>query len=179
MKQYYSWEKIVHLAHHDSLTGLPNRVLLLDRLSQTIVKANRKKRLFALLFLDLDGFKAINDSFGHEQGDMLLRNVANRLRETFRESDTVARMGGDEFTIILEDIDETKGATPVAEKIVANLGQPFEFYGHACTIGVSVGIAIYPQDGHDASTLLSHADEAMYQVKAGGKSGYVYCQSTP
>lgn len=173
-EQRQALEKIVQLAHYDSLTNIPNRVLFLDRLDQTIVRAHRKKGVFALLFCDLDGFKAINDSLGHELGDALLRGVAKRLRDSVRESDTVARMGGDEFTITIEDIDEAKDAGKVAEKIVANLARPFELHGHARTIGVSVGIAIYPQDGHDENTLIRHADDAMYQVKAGGTGGYAY-----
>ena len=163
-------ERIQRVAHHDSLTGLPNRLLFVDRLQQAISFAKRDARQFALLYLDLDKFKPVNDSLGHAAGDEMLRAVADRIRGQVRESDTVARVGGDEFTVILPDIAKRDEAEIVARKIIAALGAPFRIGQNACSveIGSSIGIAIYPADGRDTDTLVSSADAAMYSAKQAG-----------
>ncbi|MBK5106363.1 MAG: diguanylate cyclase [Burkholderiales bacterium] len=163
-------QRIQHLAHHDNLTGLPNRLLFNDRLDQSISLARRDAGQFALLYLDLDKFKPVNDAFGHNIGDALLRVVADRIREQVRESDTVARIGGDEFAVILRDIGDREDAVIVAEKIVAVLAQPFhlESQEQQVDIGTSIGIALYPDDARDHETLIKLADAAMYSAKAHG-----------
>lgn len=165
-------ERIRRMAHHDSLTGLPNRLLFNDRLDQTISLARRDARQFALLYLDLDDFKPVNDRFGHAAGDELLQGIAARMRHQVRASDTVARVGGDEFTVILSDIARRKDAQTVATKIIAALGAPFRLNGkdQNVKIGVSIGIAVYPADGRDADALASAADTAMYEAKQAGNS---------
>lgn len=165
-------ERIRRLAHHDSLTGLPNRLLFNDRLNQTISLAKRDARQFALLYLDLDDFKPVNDRFGHAAGDELLQGVAARMRHQVRASDTVARVGGDEFTVILSDIAKRADAQTVAAKIIAALGAPFQLSGkdQHVKIGASIGISVYPADGRDADALASAADTAMYQAKQTGNS---------
>ena len=163
-------ERIQRAAHHDSLTSLPNRLLFDDRLHQALSLARRDSRRFALLYLDLDKFKPVNDTLGHAIGDELLKGVAARLRQQVRESDTVARVGGDEFTVILPDIDKGEEAEIVAKKIIAALGAPFELGAQrlAVKIGTSIGIAVYPVDGEDADALVKAADAAMYNAKQAG-----------
>jgi len=165
-------ERIQRVAHHDSLTGLPNRLLFNDRLNQAIRLAKRDSRRFALLYLDLDKFKPVNDTFGHTVGDELLKGVAARLRQQVRESDTVARVGGDEFTVILLDLPRLDDAETVAVKIIAALAAPFELGSskQRIEIGTSVGIAVYPADGHDADALVKAADAAMYSAKQVGST---------
>ena len=165
-------EKIKHLAHHDHLTDLPNRVLFMDRLDQAISLAKRSSAKIALLFLDLDGFKLVNDRMGHDMGDRLLQGVALRLNEIVRSSDTVARVGGDEFVLVLNNIGSTKDAAIVAEKIIQSLALPFELNGKECRVGGSVGIAVFPDDSELPETLLKRADEAMYVAKQNGKNNY-------
>ncbi|BCB27269.1 hypothetical protein SKTS_21550 [Sulfurimicrobium lacus] len=165
-------EKLESMAHYDALTGLPNRALFFDRLSQAIAQTKRSQGQFALMFVDLDGFKAVNDTFGHDTGDALLKAVAEHLLECVRESDTVARMGGDEFTIILRAIRGPQDAASVAEKILATLAAPYHLLGHECRIGASLGIVLYPQHGSNAEELLNQADNAMYAVKKAGKNAY-------
>ncbi|MDZ7656267.1 MAG: sensor domain-containing diguanylate cyclase [Sulfurimicrobium sp.] len=165
-------EKLESMAHYDALTTLPNRALFFDRLGQAITQSKRSQGLFALMFVDLDGFKAVNDTFGHDTGDALLKAVSEHLLECVRESDTVARMGGDEFTIILRAIHGPEGAAHVAEKILATLSAPYHLLGHQCRIGASLGIVLYPQHGKNAEELLSQADNAMYAVKKAGKNAY-------
>jgi len=169
-------ERIQRVAHHDVLTGLPNRLLFNDRLQQAISLAKRDSRQFALLFLDLDKFKPVNDSLGHAAGDELLRAVAARIRGQVRESDTVARVGGDEFTVILPDIARKEESEIVAKKIIDALSVPFLIgpHGRNIQIGSSIGIAIYPTDGRDADMLVSSADSAMYSAKQTGNS-HRYC----
>ncbi len=166
-------ERFQRKAHHDSLTDLPNRLLFNDRLDQAISVAKRSSRQFALLYLDLDRFKAVNDTLGHAAGDELLKAVAARIRHQVRESDTVARVGGDEFTVILPDFARREEAEAVAGKIVAALGLPFPLGGVAQSIeiGTSIGIAVYPGDGQDADALVISADAAMYSAKRMG-SGF-------
>lgn len=162
--------KITHLAHYDSLTDLPNRALFVDRLSTSITLALRGRYKVATLFLDLDGFKKVNDTLGHDVGDLLLQGVAQRLTSVVRSSDTVARIGGDEFTFILNNIGSAEHAIEVADKIIAALSTPFDFDGRICKIGGSIGIALYPDDASDSQTLVKQADEAMYLSKQSGKN---------
>ncbi|MDP2784254.1 MAG: diguanylate cyclase [Sulfurimicrobium sp.] len=169
-------DKLEAMAHYDVLTGLPNRALFFDRLSQAIAQTRRSQGQFALMFVDLDGFKAVNDTFGHDTGDALLKAVAEHLQECVRESDTVARMGGDEFTLILRAIRGARDAASVAEKILATLAAPYHLLGHECRIGASLGIVLYPQHGSNAEELLSQADNAMYAVKKAGKNAYRFAE---
>lgn len=163
--------KISFLAYHDQLTALPNRELFYDRMSQAISQAKRKHERMALLFLDLDGFKAVNDGYGHEAGDIVLRVVAKRLLACVRNVDTVARLGGDEFTIILSEVEKPGDISSVAEKIIQKLTEPVPLDDtRQCSVGVSIGIAIYPEDGYELDKLMSAADSAMYESKAGGKN---------
>jgi diguanylate cyclase (GGDEF)-like protein/PAS domain S-box-containing protein len=167
--------KIKHLAHHDHLTGLPNRSLFLDQLEHAIKLAKRRQQKTAVLFLDLDGFKQINDTLGHDAGDELLKEVAIRLKTVIRESDVAARMGGDEFTFVLNDIGTHENAAAVAEKIIETLSEKFNLKGHESQIGGSIGIAIHPNDAVDHEALLRKADEAMYVAKKSGKNTYRFC----
>lgn len=164
-------EQIIrHMALHDALTDLPNRVLCDNRLEQAIVKARREDSSLAVMFLDLDKFKPVNDTYGHAVGDVLLKEVARRVRECLRESDTLARLGGDEFVVILESIKSEENALMVAEKIRYALNQPFDVAGHTVSISSCTGIAIYPQHGQDSRTLSRNADTAMYYVKRHGRN---------
>jgi diguanylate cyclase (GGDEF)-like protein/PAS domain S-box-containing protein len=171
-EQKQAEERIQHVAHHDSLTGLPNRLLFNDRLGQAISLARRDARQFALLYLDLDKFKPVNDTLGHDAGDQLLRSVAERIREQVRESDTVARVGGDEFTVILRDISSREDAAAVASKIIAAIATPFRLGSQTRTveIGTSIGIAVYPGDADQHEALIKIADAAMYSAKSQGNS---------
>jgi diguanylate cyclase (GGDEF)-like protein/PAS domain S-box-containing protein len=163
-----------HVANHDSLTGLPNRKLFHERLEQAIAWAEEKDQLVALLFLDLDGFKQVNDTKGHDIGDLLLRAVAHRLIGCLRGSDTVARLGGDEFTIILPGIPSAQDAARVATKLLSTLAKPFELEGHLISITSSVGISLYPDQASDLETLIKEADNAMYRAKQAGKGRYEF-----
>jgi diguanylate cyclase (GGDEF)-like protein/PAS domain S-box-containing protein len=165
-------ERIQSVAHHDSLTGLPNRLLFNDRLHQQVSLAKRESRQFALLYLDLDRFKPVNDALGHAAGDELLQAVATRIRQQVRESDTVARVGGDEFTVILLGIARREEAEIVARKIIAAVATPFQLGSRkqSVNIGTSIGIAIYPADARDADALVKAADAAMYSAKQAGNS---------
>jgi diguanylate cyclase (GGDEF)-like protein/PAS domain S-box-containing protein len=165
-------ETIRHLAFHDALTGLPNRVLLNDRLEQALAAARRGGTRGALMILDLDRFKDINDTLGHGMGDQLLQAVAERLAGLLRKSDTVSRMGGDEFVLLLPLVSSAEGVAVVAGKIVAALQQPFLCEGHSLSVTASVGIAEFPADGDDSETLLKKADIALYRVKEGGRNGF-------
>lgn len=165
-------ERLEQLAHFDPLTGLPNRTLFFDRLSQAYLQAQRYSYMFALLFIDLDGFKGVNDTLGHDAGDLVLKEAGRRLSTHVRNCDTVARMGGDEFTVILSRITTKGDAMAVAEQLVAEMSKPFDVEGTVQQLGASIGIAIFPDDGADAQTLLKAADIAMYDAKASGKNGY-------
>lgn len=165
-------EQITHLAHYDILTGLPNRILFYDRLNQAITRARRAKESFAILYLDLDGFKLINDTFGHDVGDALLIEVAKRIVACVRDSDTVARMGGDEFTVILNNVRTPNSKDRVAEMIVEAIARPFMLNGNNCSVSISVGIALYPDNGNTAEQLVKLADAAMYLAKNSGKNRY-------
>ena len=162
-------ERAHHLAHHDALTGLPNRHLLHERLQRAVVHGKRYARQFAVMALDLDRFKPINDTFGHEAGDATLRELAMRLQSCVRASDTVARVGGDEFVILGEETRTYVDAETIAGKIHLALAEPFNFRDLEWTLGASIGVALFPDDGHDAETLLRHADDAMYQAKDSGR----------
>jgi diguanylate cyclase (GGDEF)-like protein len=165
-------EQLRHQAYHDTLTNLPNRALFNDRLSQAILHAQRSGRSLAVLFLDLDRFKNINDTLGHAVGDQLLYRVACRLRQCVRREDTVARLGGDEFTILLGSLTCAQDARELAKNIVKSLAHPFNCYGHDLHITTSIGIAVYPNDGNDTETLMRNADTAMYCTKARGRNNY-------
>ena len=164
-------ERTIHyMAHHDTLTGLPNRRLMQDRLNQSILQARRQQKHVALLFLDLDRFKLVNDTLGHETGDYVLRDIAKKLSNVVREGDTVSREGGDEFLIILPDLDKPEFAQIVAAKILDELAKPIEVSGHELTVTASIGISHYPNDATDVQQLLKHADSAMYQAKDAGRN---------
>ncbi|MHB1237711.1 MAG: diguanylate cyclase domain-containing protein [Gallionella sp.] len=167
-------DRIWKLAHFDSLTGLPNRALFYDRLSQSAATAKRHHKKLALLFLDLDGFKQINDKFGHNTGDALLVEVAERLQQYIRGEDTVARVGGDEFLFILNHISNAGNAAIVANKIISSLAEPIVINKNTCQIGGSIGISIFPDDGDDMETLVKQADNAMYKAKACGKNNFQF-----
>lgn len=166
-------ERVQYLALHDALTGLANRVLFFDRLDAAIAASHRKGSTFALLYLDLDDFKPINDTYGHETGDLALRTVAERLHDCVRESDTVARLGGDEFILLLNDAFEETAAVTVADKVIAALTRPLPIAGCEHQIGCSIGIALYPRHGEDTDSLMRHADAAMYGAKRLGKNRYL------
>ncbi|MDG6773152.1 PAS domain S-box protein [Thiomicrorhabdus sp. ZW0627] len=167
--------QIKRMAHYDALTNLPNRALFLDRIKQELARAYRDASQFALLFIDLDHFKEINDTLGHDMGDLLLQQVAERLTGCVRQMDTVARIGGDEFTIILTELKSPSGAEHVAKKIIAAITEPFNLNQEKRNIGCSIGIAIYPSDGKDRETLLKHSDTAMYCAKKLRNTYHFYC----
>ncbi|ABB75333.1 diguanylate cyclase with PAS/PAC sensor [Nitrosospira multiformis ATCC 25196] len=171
-KRKESQKRIEYLAHYDPLTGLPNRALLADRMKTAIENAKRYSFQLAVLFVDLDHFKLINDSLGHEIGDKLLKIVAERMRSRLRQTDTVSRLGGDEFIILLSRINAASDAACVAEKIIAALSQPYHLEQHELGLGASIGISIYPDSGKDTSSLLRSADEAMYSAKGQGRNRY-------
>lgn len=165
-------ERIQHMAHYDALTGLPNRALFYDRLKQAVAMARRNHGGLTLLFMDLDGFKGINDTLGHRAGDLLLKAVAERLHQCVRDSDTVARLGGDEFTAILNEVHEQHSAARIAEKIIAAIAQPFDLEGASAQIGVSIGIAFCSTGETGEDELVHDADQAMYMAKSAGKNTY-------
>ncbi len=165
-------EHLSSLAYHDLLTKLPNRLLFDDRLRQGIVQAQRRELILAVIFIDLDHFKPVNDTYGHEVGDLLLQDVAVRLKRCLRESDTVSRRGGDEFTVIATDIGNHLHCEKIAEVILSQLTRPFHIGNLELKIGASIGISLFPNDGNDAGLLVSRADEAMYQAKQAGRGTF-------
>ena len=165
--------ELTQLAQHDNLTGLPNRILLADRIDQAMRKVDAQGGMFALMFLDLDGFKPVNDAFGHHVGDQLLRAVAMRLRENFHRHDTLARIGGDEFVLLVE-LDDAEEAVSVASRQVSLVSQPYSVQEHNLQVTVSVGISLYPGNGRTQQELLMNADAAMYHAKNAGKNGYSF-----
>ncbi len=167
-------ERLAYLAHHDALTGLPNRVLFIDRLEQALRDARRRGRIVGVAFVDLDRFKIINDSLGHAAGDDLLKQVGTRLGTLVRAGDTVARLSGDEFTLVLADMGSIGDAARLGQKILDGFGVPFPIDGREFYLSASVGIALYPADGEDAEALLRHADMAMYRAKEAGRNGYQF-----
>jgi len=167
-------EVISYQAYHDILTDLPNRILFKDRLGLAVIQAKRKQHELAVMFIDLDRFKLVNDTLGHVKGDELLQQVAARLKECLRKGDTLARQGGDEFTIVLPELRERDDARAVADKFLECLHLPFDLDGHQVHISASIGIAVYPAHGESIDELLRHADIAMYQVKGQGKNGHAF-----
>ena len=165
-------ERMTYLAQHDILTGLPNRMLFQDRLLQAINYAERQRSNVALLFMDLDRFKDVNDTLGHHVGDLLLQEVARRIRLCVRGSDTVSRQGGDEYVIMLPNLKEFDDIIQVVNKLIESIANPFELEGHSVHLTTSVGVSVYPQDGTDIETLIRNADTAMYQAKDSGRNGY-------
>ncbi len=158
--------RMAHMAYHDAMTGLPNRIMFDDRLSQAIAQAERRGSIFAIIYIDLDRFKPVNDRLGHDAGDAALSSVAQRLLAEVRKGDTVARIGGDEFAIILLDLSRDRNdADHIKEKIRAAIAQPILYGDQVFEIGASLGIAFFPQDGDQAETLLCAADRAMYRDK--------------
>lgn len=160
------------LALHDALTGLPNRRLLMDRLSLAIAHARRNKRFMAVMYLDLDGFKQINDTLGHDTGDTLLSMVAARLVAAVRQEDTVARLGGDEFVIALWELSHGDGVAKLVSKVIQAVSQPYSIQGRGVSMTVSVGVGIYPTHGEEVETLMKSADLALYEAKRTGKNDY-------
>ena len=171
-KRMQDQEHLHYLAHHDILTSLPNRMRFVERVDQAIALAARRERYPVVMFIDLDRFKVVNDSLGHNMGDCLLKIIAKRLQDCVRKTDTVARLGGDEFTILLEDIKESCDVKPIAEKILRRLSEPVRIDTHELYVSGSIGIAVYPEDGTDTVSLLKHADSAMYKAKEAGKDAY-------
>ncbi len=172
-------EQLARMSHYDSLTNIPNRVLFSDRVQQAIGDAVRNQSRLALMFIDLDNFKSVNDSRGHAVGDLLLQAVAVRLRACLRKTDTVARMGGDEFVVLLPGIEDDRFALTLAEKIRHALTQPFDLNGQQChDISCSIGVAIFPDHGLNEIELARHADDAMYHAKASGRNGVRLYQPT-
>lgn len=171
-EQKQAEEKLLHMATHDALTGLPNRTLLQDRLAQAIGYADRLRHLVAILFIDIDRFKNINDSLGHIVGDTLITTLAQRLRGAVRAVDTVARVGGDEFVVVLTDIQREADVNQVISSLLTAIGEPVAVDGHALTVTASIGIGLYPHDGQDVTSLLKNADTAMYRAKDAGRNSY-------
>lgn len=165
-------EKIQQMAFHDSLTGLPNRKLFSDRLGIILAQARRNKKKVGIVMLDLDNFKDVNDTLGHDVGDTLLKAVAERLSGTLRKSDTVARFGGDEFVLIFPDMEVIEEAIQVVQKIIDRFHKPFLIDTHQLVVTTSIGIAVYPNDGMDEEILMKNADIAMYQAKQAGRARY-------
>ncbi|MDX2495478.1 MAG: EAL domain-containing protein [Desulfuromusa sp.] len=173
-----SEEHISHQAYHDLLTQLPNRILFDDRINQILAHASRNQQKFAMLFMDLDRFKLINDTLGHVMGDLVLQQVSERILGCLRAEDTLSRFGGDEFCLLLPDISSTESVAAVAEKILKAVRQPFSINNHELYLSISLGIAIYPDAGKTGDALLQSSDIAMYQVKANGKDGYCFYSDT-
>ncbi|TAN76359.1 MAG: sensor domain-containing diguanylate cyclase, partial [Gallionella sp.] len=166
--------KIQHLAQHDGLTGLPNRGLFLDRIQQAIIQSQRTGAQFVLLFIDLDGFKDVNDIYGHSAGDHLLCLVAERLRACVRGGDTVARLGGDEFTVLLLNVGSVADVEMIVNKSLLCLATPYDMGGYSVTVTASIGICLYPEHATEVEKLLSCADKAMYRAKQSGKNNYKF-----
>ena len=166
--------RLEFLAHHDTLTGLPNRAMYLERAREAVAHARRHDKTAAVLFIDLDNFKQVNDGLGHDVGDGLLKSIAVRLRACVRGDDFVARIGGDEFCVLLQDISDPREAAAVSQKLIYELGKPYQIDRHEVRSGASIGIACVPQDGQDVPTLLRLADAAMYRAKEAGRNGYQF-----
>jgi len=171
-------EQIQHMANHDVLTGLPTLRLCNDRLSMAIKEAGRNGTSVAVMFLDLDNFKSVNDNFGHEAGDRILKEIAQRLIDCVRQTDTVARVGGDEFLIIAPGNNARKSALRIAEKVISRIPQPVEYESRQVEVSTSIGIAIYPEDGTETRLLIKKADEAMYHIKRSGKNRFCFFEET-
>jgi diguanylate cyclase (GGDEF)-like protein len=172
IERRYAESRLSYLAQFDALTGLPNRTMYLDRLGQSLVEAERDHRPVGVLFVDLDRFKAVNDTFGHAVGDLVLEQAASRLNAAVRPGDTVGRLGGDEFAVALAHLANADDAASVAQKLVTQLSMPFQIGGHTIYVSASIGISVHPVDGNDPDTLLKCADTAMYRAKESGRAGY-------
>ncbi|WP_189612168.1 diguanylate cyclase domain-containing protein [Saccharospirillum salsuginis] len=168
-------EEMSHLSQHDILTGLPNRILLRERLTQAIGMAHRHGNNMAVMFLDLDHFKPINDAYGHAVGDQLLRDAASEITACLRTTDTVSRHGGDEFLILLSEIKARTDAVQIARKILDRFAQPRVLDGHDVQVSLSIGISVFPEDGQDPDTLIHNADTAMYASKQKGRNQFQFC----
>jgi diguanylate cyclase (GGDEF)-like protein len=178
-KQLEKANKVLEsFAMHDALTGLPNRRLLMDRLSLAIAHTRRKKRTMGVMFLDLDGFKKINDTLGHDVGDILLQMVAERMVAAVRQEDTVARLGGDEFVIGLWEISHVDGVAKLAAKVIQAVAQPYSIQGHIVNVTTSIGVGIYPIHGEESAALMKSADLALYEAKRSGKNNYHIAEYT-
>jgi len=167
-----SEEDLIYLAHYDHLTGLLNRTIFTDRLGHALTRATREDDVLALMFVDVDGFKVVNDTYGHHVGDLLLKSAAQRMRGCLRKVDTLARLSGDEFTVIAEDIKEATFAPHVAQKVLDCISQPFTLEGNEVSVTASVGVVVFPFDGRDPETLIRAADEAMYRAKDAGGNAF-------
>jgi len=165
-------KQLEHIAHYDPLTGVPNRVLLADRMAQALARTKRERGLMAVCYIDLDGFKPVNDNFGHEAGDKVLVEITRRIKETVREDDTVARLGGDEFVVLLVGLQMPEECVGSLQRLLERINQPIAVQGAVLNISASIGVALYPEDEQDADTLLRHADQAMYVAKQSGKNRY-------
>lgn len=170
IERHQRFERLQHLALYDALTGLPNRELFQDRVNRSLLRAKREHTHFALMYMDLDKFKEANDTYGHAAGDHLLKEAAERITDCVRETDTVVRFGGDEFVVLLETVENRKGALGVAEKIRLALSEPYEWQEHEIELSVSIGIALFPEQGEQITQLIAAADEAMYKAKKCGKN---------
>jgi diguanylate cyclase (GGDEF)-like protein/PAS domain S-box-containing protein len=166
--------QMTHSAEHDFLTGLPNRMLLNDRIGQAVASARRRKKQVAVLFLDIDGFKHINDSLGHPIGDKLLQSIGKRLTSAGRGADTVSRQGGDEFVVLLADLSQAEDAVVMAARILRTVAESHSIDQHDLHVTTSIGVSVYPDDGQDAETLIKNADTAMYQAKENGRQSYQF-----
>ena len=166
-------------ANFDMLTGLPNRAMFHDRLAQELKKADRSDQSFALMLVDLDRFKDVNDTHGHAMGDILLQEAARRMVDCVRESDTVARLGGDEFIVVLPQLNDPKYAENIAKKIITALAAPFQLRDQVAHVSASLGIALYPQDAVDIGHLIRNADQAMYAAKNNGRNSFSYYHARP
>lgn len=171
-------EQIKHFATHDLLTDLPGMRLAKDRLSVALNMAHRHKKAVAVMFIDLDGFKVVNDTLGHDAGDFMLKQVAQRMLSCVRETDTVARVGGDEFLIIATEIHAPENAAQIAEKVIRTISKPVIFNEQQAVVGASIGIALFPDHGEDMDKLIKLADEVMYKVKNAGKNGFRFVNAT-
>jgi diguanylate cyclase (GGDEF)-like protein len=165
------------MAYHDALTGLPNRILLNDRLQMALAHAQRSQSLLAVLFMDFDHFKLINDNLGHDIGDQVLKGVAARLKKCLRSQDTVARLGGDEFILLLSEFNSPLDAENLANKILQEIRKPLQIQEHKLNISLSIGVALFPRDGETSTVLLKHADEALYFAKNQGKNCFKFYNS--
>lgn len=167
-------ERLYHLAHYDSLCDLPNRLLFYDRLRQSLSRSRRNKEKVAVIYMDLDGFKDVNDEYGHSVGDELLQQVSKRIVDVLRESDTVARIGGDEFTLIINDVDNSNSLTTIASKLLMTIQELYILNEHKFSVSASIGISIFPDNSEDITTLVKQADIAMYKAKKEGKNRYKF-----
>jgi diguanylate cyclase (GGDEF)-like protein/PAS domain S-box-containing protein len=169
-----SENQLLQLAHYDQITSLPNRILFLDKLQQVLKNAQRHQQPVTLMYLDLDRFKEVNDTLGHDMGDVLLKDVAGRLTKCVRADDTVARMGGDEFTVILNNVNHPINTERIAQSILDRLTEPFNLGGEVVYVSASIGISVYPEHGNEVDILLKNADQAMYFAKQNGRNRYHY-----